>query len=420
MTQLPVPSTGRDAAEQFVSTYLSDLTDGPIEGSLRFAGGRSAARKQLDDFDVSGFSARMDEVTPQRKRAASALSPYLRYGLLSPGEAWTHVEGGPALDVEAFRQRLLWQEYAKHWYSRLGAASTVGTNREQTPEQPGTTWNQDMACLDMSVEELEEEGWLVGRSRSWLASYWSTTGGSWRDGEDFFFRHLIDGSRASNRLGWQTAIGLTGSKPFFFNRWQVEKWAAGLCASCEVVRDCPIEAPSFSSEFSESPVPLEAHVASDIRLSAGPPTPERRTNPTAVWLTAESLGLDDPALAANPELPAVFVFDEPLLAKLRLSPKRLVFIVETLAELAESRTLELWLGSPVSILRERSVAVTFAPVPGFRKRADAIGPAELYPWPWFIEPTAGSVVNFREWRRSVGASSAPPRPLGQGRLTLRR
>jgi len=36
-----------------------------------------------------------------------------------------------------------------------------------------------------------------------------------------------------------------------------------------------------------------------------------------VWLTAESLGDADPALAAHADLPAVFVFDEPLLARLR-------------------------------------------------------------------------------------------------------
>jgi deoxyribodipyrimidine photo-lyase len=35
----------------------------------------------------------------------------------------------------------------------------------------------------------------------------------------------------------------------------------------------------------------------------------------------------------------VFVFDEPLLDRLRLSSKRLVFLVETLADLAGRRTV---------------------------------------------------------------------------------
>jgi hypothetical protein len=42
-------------------------------------------------------------------------------------------------------------------------------------------------------------------------------------------------------------------------------------------------------------------------------------------LTVESLDAD-PALDAHPDLPAVFVFDAPLLARLQLSGKRLVFL----------------------------------------------------------------------------------------------
>ena len=40
-------------------------------------------------------------------------------------------------------------------------------------------------------------------------------------------------------------------------------------------------------------------------------------------------------MQAHPELPAVFVFDEPLLRRLRLSYQRLVFLTEALAEIAE-------------------------------------------------------------------------------------
>ena len=49
-----------------------------------------------------------------------------------------------------------------------------------------------------------------------------------------------------------------------------------------------------------------------------------------------------PALLHNPSMPAVFVFDEPLLMRLRISPKRIVFLVETLAEIAETRPLNIF------------------------------------------------------------------------------
>ncbi len=124
--------------------------------------------------------------------------------------------------------------------------------------------------------------------------------------------------------------------------------------------------------------------------------------PEAVWITAESLGDDDPALAANPELPAVFVFDEPLLRRLQLSGKRLVFLAECLADLATRREVEVHLGDPVAVLADRSVATTFAPVPGWQRRAAAIEPVEIHPWPWLRQPHAGPVQSFTAWRKRLG------------------
>ena len=51
-----------------------------------------------------------------------------------------------------------------------------------------------------------------------------------------------------------------------------------------------------------------------------------------VWLHGDSLSPTDPALQANPSAPAVFVFDEELLARLGLTFKRLFFMYECAAE----------------------------------------------------------------------------------------
>ena len=118
-----------------------------------------------------------------------------------------------------------------------------------------------------------------------------------------------------------------------------------------------------------------------------------------MWLTAESLGDADPALEANPDLPAVFVFDEPLLARLRLSSTRLVFLVETLADLATRRDVEIHGGRPVEVLAGRSLAVTFAPVPGFTRIARRVELVEVHPFPWLVRPTAGPIGSFSAWRR---------------------
>jgi deoxyribodipyrimidine photo-lyase len=133
----------------------------------------------------------------------------------------------------------------------------------------------------------------------------------------------------------------------------------------------------------------------------GPVHPVVTGRAEAVWITAESLGDDDPALVAHPDLPAVFVFDEPLLSRLSLSGKRLVFLAETLADLAERREVRILRGDPVQALADLAVATTYAPVPGWTTRAERVAPVNVHPWPWLVEPHSGSAASFTAWRRAA-------------------
>ncbi len=403
---LPLPRPGREAAEELVRRHLGHLVGDEVRGSRSFVGGQAAADAALASFDVTGYASERNEVWPTTRRGASRLSPYIRHGLLTLGEVWDRVAGGPRRDVDKFRDELLWQEYSRHWYSRLGRRTRDGV-RHRLPDADRHVraadegWPRELACLALARHELETDGWLVNQARLWLAGHWTVRSGiRWQDGEDHFFRHLLDGSRAANRLGWQWTTGAGSSRSYGFSRRQVERRAPGLCDRCDLRDECPIE------RYPPDPV-LERADLTELRADRSCETPGGPAEvvvagtPDVVWLTAESLGASEPALAAHPDLPVVFVFDEPLLGRLRLSSKRLVFLGETLAELATERDLELALGDPVEVLRGRQVAVTFAPVPGFGDRAERVRPVELHPWPWLRRPTGGSVSSFSAWRRSV-------------------
>lgn len=408
MTSLPIPQPGREAAEEFVAHHLAHLTCDEVRGSGAFRGGQAAADAALAAFDVTGYANRRNEVHPPSRRGASRLSPYIRHGLLSLPDVWSHVAGGPRRDVEKFRDELLWQEFARHWYARLGT-STRHNTRHRLPESDHTGdvaadegWSRQLACLDLVLSELERDGWLVNQTRMWLAGHWTVREGlRWTDGEDHFFRHLLDGSRAANRLGWQWVTGAGSSKPHGLARGQVERRAPGICMSCELRNACPIE------HWPPDPVlaPIErgemGHVESSLAVTAGPADVFSSSKPDAVWMTAESLGCGDPALSSHPDLPVLFVFDEPLLASLRLSSKRLVFLTETLAQLGVGHDLAISLGNPPDVLAGRELSVTFAPVPGFRQRAQRLRIAELHPWPWLRRPTSGPIGSFSAWRRSL-------------------
>ena len=143
----------------------------------------------------------------------------------------------------------------------------------------------------------------------------------------------------------------------------------------------------------------------DPAPTSGPADVEPTGRAAAIWLTAESLGDRDPALAAHPDLPVVFAFDEPLLRRLQLATKRLVFLTERLAELATTRTLEIHLGDPFAVLAGRALATTFAPVPKARRLYERLDVVELHPWPWLVRPTAGSISSFSAWRKGRRATA---------------
>jgi uncharacterized protein YceK len=106
----------------------------------------------------------------------------------------------------------------------------------------------------------------------------------------------------------------------------------------------------------------------------------------------------DPALVANPNLPVAFVFNKDKLAQLQLSAKRLIFYIETLQDLASRREVQVYLGTPYDFAADRAVAVTYAPVPSFKKFENL---AEVHPYPWLRLPHSHSLRSFSAWRKKL-------------------
>ena len=418
--RLPTPAPGADAAVAWVREHLAarSLTLEPpdaVAASPGIRGGQTAADAALAALDLGGYARRRSQVWPEEHRGATRMSPYVRYGLLQLPALWRAAGTAAPQDRDKYRDELLWQEYARHVYARLGRENRRPLRHPQ-PLAPGREpagatgrggpWDRRMACMDLVVTELERDGWLVNQTRMWLASQWAVRAGRpWQDGEDVLFTHLLDGSRAANRLGWQWTVGTATGRPYGFSRWQVEKRAPALCARCPLRTDCPVqdwpEPPAAGPREPGPTVGPGLRRDEDVDGTAGPQRPELTGDPGAVWLTFESMGDADPALAAHPGLPVAAVLDAPLLARLRLSGKRLVFLVETLADLATRRDVEVHLGDPVDVLAGRPLAGTFTPVPGWRQRAARLDVVAVHPWPWLVRPHAGSLSSFTSWRRGA-------------------
>lgn len=384
-------------AEAILQQSFEGLHSGGGRSSI--PGGQTQALIALEQLDITGYAANRSEVYPQSRRGASVLSPYIRHNLLTLEQVWSAVSKAPNKDREKFQDELLWQEYARHLYARVGTELFRNLRFEQVWQSDGDGWDRDMLCVDSVVSELESDGWLVNQTRMWLASHWTVRNGEgWLDGQERMYRELIDGSRAANLLGWQWTVGSGTGKPYGFARWQVEKRAPGLCLSCPLKKNCPIQ------EFPEELV-LDRAASSDLldhdpqlEKTRGPLSPVMTARPEEVLLTVDSLGDSDSALSANPELPAVFVFNREALRKLQLSSKRIYFYLETLQDLAQRRELKVLIGDPYQYAAERPVAITYAPVPSFKKFLNV---AQLHPFPWLRLPHGHSVRSFSAWRQKL-------------------
>jgi len=367
-------------------------------GVSSIKGGQTAADNALANLDIRRYASDRSEVLPVNRRGATVLSPYIRHNLLTLQQVWDAVASAPTNDREKYRDELLWQEYARHLYARIGTAFFENLRFEQTRERSGDGWNRDMLCIDTVVGELEEDGWLVNQTRMWLASHWTVRNGKgWLHGQERMYQNLLDGSRAANLLGWQWTVGSAG-KPYGFARWQVEKRAPGLCFKCPLKKNCPIE--QFPDEVQLPSIERLDLLSHDGQLerTTGPTQVVKFAEPEEVLITIDSMGDADAALQAHPSLPAIFVFNRDALAKLLLSSKRIYFYLETLKDLATRREVRVYLGSPYEYAKNHAVAVTYAPVPSFAKFEKV---AELHPYAWLKKPHAGNVQSFSAWRNKI-------------------
>ena len=387
LTQDPLLIIERD----FRELYSGEL------GVSSIRGGQGAANEVLLSLDITGYASQRSEVLPKAKRGATVLSPYIRHNILTLSQVYRAVKDAPFRDREKFRDELFWQEYARHLYARIGTRLFENLRYEANWSATGDGWNREMRCVDEVVSELESDGWLVNQTRMWLASHWTVRNElGWLHGQERMYRELIDGSRAANLLGWQWTVGAGTGKPYGFARWQVEKRAPGLCGKCPLKNNCPIQ--EFPDEIAPHQLERDPLLDRDLDLmkTAGPREVIKVGTPKYVLLTIDSLGDLDPALVANPGIPAIFIFNEAALGKLQLSSRRIGFYLQTLQDLATRREVQVFIGDPYQFAAQNAVAVTFAPVPSFQKFENL---AEIHPYPWLRAPHAGSVRSFSSWRQ---------------------
>ena len=217
----PVP--GLDPGEL---PTCEELGLGPDPATTSFEPGEKAARAAAKAY-LNGGLKRYGELRNNPAGGSSRLSPYIRWGALSPLELEVKMGLREGKGPRVFRSELAWREFYASVIENFPYVVREefqeryrGTLDWQSDERLLEAWKQGQTgypLVDAGMRELLTDGWMHNRVRMVVASFLTKDLHiDWREGEKWFMECLIDGDMASNNGGWQwvTSVG-TDPAPYF-------------------------------------------------------------------------------------------------------------------------------------------------------------------------------------------------------------
>lgn len=183
-------------------------------------GGETAGRRRLERFLASGLAAHANDRDRVDRDVTSRLSPYLRFGCVSPLDLARLVDG--RLGGEDVLRRLCWRDFSLQLlaaFPRLPVDEFRPRGRKwQSDHDAVAAWRAGrtgIPIVDAGMRQLLAEGWLPNRVRLLAASLLTKDLGiDWRLGAAHFLELLVDGDPASNSTNWQWVAGTgTDTRP---------------------------------------------------------------------------------------------------------------------------------------------------------------------------------------------------------------
>ena len=184
--------------------------------------GEAAARDQLAAFCEGGA---LGGYEPGRNFPAepgtSALSAALKFGTLSPRQAWSAARRARSAarsdeeraSIATWEQELAWREFYQqalfHFPALAGGPYRPQWRhfRWENDEERFAAWREGrtgVPIVDAAMRQLNESGWMHNRCRMIVASFLvKDLICDWRWGERVFMEELVDGDLAANNGGWQ-------------------------------------------------------------------------------------------------------------------------------------------------------------------------------------------------------------------------
>jgi len=165
---------------------------------------------------------------------SSGLSPYFRFGMLSPRQAYAAALEARLVapttaaqdSVDMWVSELAWREFYTqilyrfpHVYNTSFRAEYERVEFRQDAHEL-RAWQQGETgypVVDAAMRQMNSIGWMHNRARMIVSSFLTKDLLIyWREGDVAFMKALIDGDPAANNGGWQWAAGTgTDAQPYF-------------------------------------------------------------------------------------------------------------------------------------------------------------------------------------------------------------
>ncbi|HOQ31308.1 MAG TPA: deoxyribodipyrimidine photo-lyase [Candidatus Hydrogenedens sp.] len=199
----------------------------------RLKGGRKEGLKILKRAcNLQDYKNHRDII---EKEANTFLSPYLKFGCLSPREVFHTIKNNNP-DPEPILRQLYWRDFfttiAFYFPYVFGNAFNKSFQDVWWSKDENTfhLWSEGMTgfpIVDAGMRELKTTGWMHNRARLIVGSFLTKDlHMSWLWGEKYFATKLIDYDPSVNNGNWQWVAG-TGcdAQPYFriFNPWLQSK-----------------------------------------------------------------------------------------------------------------------------------------------------------------------------------------------------
>ena len=246
----------------------------------------TGAKTALQRFIMSDHSDGLNDYAEGRnfpsKTATSRLSPYLKFGQISPHQAWYAADGhfnSADKNLDIFRSELGWREFSYHL---LHTHPHLKTKPLQTkfaefqwlnePEhlRAWQTGQTGYPIVDAGMRELYQTGYMHNRVRMIVGSFLvKNLLLDWRHGEAWFWDCLFDADAASNTASWQWIAGCGADAAPYFRVFNPVTQGQKFDSDGEYTRHYVPELANMPSKYLFNPFDAPANVLQRAGVSLG-------------------------------------------------------------------------------------------------------------------------------------------------------